>query len=660
MLSDLIGGAADEAGGLVDDAVGEDLAKADAILSGAKRDPIDIEAIEAELIKGRELSTPDGDLPSAAAAPNPVGGSGPPKTGALNTSKKMEFIHFGHVHRDYVRNFDHEELDDSVAIDLAGVTGSRAIYFRAALQREAILLAGFARATQAALDEKDQKEGGMGDLMQVAQDLLGGPGGTAQTAVSTDLLPFLDKVQQKGWTPINDTTITYEKIHEAGIQLHEVRAALKKYLREQTAAQEASSAEAPKGLLSDLPFVGEVPIPGKIGEILGFMQGVTGKLHDVQTALILSLVEKMQGPIEGACMEVSLNAIATQDSPIFPAWFVKPPADGDGDDQPFADYQQDDVIGGDLAKIGALDKINQAVQDGVGAANKGINSAVEKPMEVVDFLSKPVEPAPGSPYLSGIFEAQPEAGGAYFGSAYLGKVAVGCFGRAMGEGKVPGFMTGFVGTFIENVFAVCAEFLRSVYDKLCCLPPSTIVSSEELVEAGRKNLVFQLVDLVLEKTGLGELIEEHLTYPIPKPPMLPPGINWPSGNLSAAPILAELKSILADELGPYLDPVVEYLMAGLAKRLQASRAWAGPKAMTMEVYLAQLPSELALMFRNTFGPIWELITDTLMGVINNALAKVLGPVANVVGVAQDGLGKITGAIDDAKQKAQELQDHVKK
>lgn len=657
MVSNLIGDVADEAGGVVDDAVGEDLAKADKILAGVEREPIDIENIEAEFVKGQDLASPDGDVPSAAAAPT-AAGSGPPRPAALNTGKRMELIHYGYVHRDYVRNFHHdEELDDSVSFDTAPLTGSRAIYFRAALEREALLLAGFARSTQAALAEKDQKEGATGDLMDMAQDLLGGPSGTAQSAVAADLMPFFDEIEQKAWAPLNAEEITYSHLHEAGIALHEVRAALKKYVREQLEKPpEGAAPEAAGGLLSELPVIGEVPIPGKIGEILGFMDGIVGKLHDVQTALIFELLRNMQDPIENASMTVTLETIRDKGSPIFPAWFVPPPVDGDDGSQPFADFQTGEVAGGDLASLG----INEAVQGVADQASSEINDAVEKPMEVVDFLSQKVEPAPGSPYLSGIFEAQPVAGGAYFGSAYLGKVAVGSFARAIGDGEIPGFMVGFVGTIVENVFSVCAEFLRSVYDKLCCLPPAAIISSEAMVEAGRKNLVFQIVDLVLEKTGLDELIKEHLTVAIPAPPVLPPGINWPDAPLSADPIIAKLKNMLADELGPYLDPVVEYMMAGLAERLNASRLWAGPKAMTMEIYLAQLPGELALMFRNLFGPLWEFLTDTLMGVVNDVMAKVLGPAGSAMGMAQDGLGKVTGLIDKAKTMAQQAQDHAKK
>lgn len=66
------------------------------------------------------------------------------------------------------------------------------------------------------------------------------------------------------------------------------------------------------------------------------------------------------------------------------------------------------------------------------------------------------------------------------------------------------------------------------------------------------------------------------------------------------------------------------------------------------------------MFRNLFGPLWEFLTDTLMGVVNDVMAKVLGPVGSAMGMAEDGLGKVTGLIDKAKTMAQQAQDHAKK
>ena len=79
----------------------------------------------------------------------------------------------------------------------------------------------------------------------------------------------------------------------------------------------------------------------------------------------------------------------------------------------------------------------------------------------------------------------------------------------------------------------------------------------------------------------------------------------------------------------------------------------------MEVHLAQLPTELALMFRNLFGPLWKLLTDTIMGAISDALKKVLGPASDALGMAEGALGQVSGFISDVQKKAQEAQAYAK-
>lgn len=658
MVSDLIGTVGKEAGDTVDDLVGEDLAKADAILNGKERSPADLDAVEAEFHKGVDLATADGDVPSTAAAPNDAQGSGTPAASTLSIGKRIEFIHYGQVHRDWARNFDHErKFHDSLNTDLSAVVGSRAICFRAALEREAILLAGIARATQSALAEKKEKEGAMGDLLTAAADLFGGATGTAQEAAAADLAPFLEKIDQDAWTPINKDEIKYVDVHTAGIKLHEVRANMRKYLREQLDAQYKGGGKEESGLLGDLPFIGEIPIPGFLGDAISFMQMVTGKLHDVQTALIFELVLAMQKPIEKACLQASLDQIRKKKAPIYPTWFPQPEEDESEEDKPFADYQQDDVLTGDLTKIGALDDINKGIQEGVQTANNEINEAVAPGMEVYDFLSKPVKPAPGSKYLAEVFGAQKTDDAPFVGSESLSCLAVASLGKSLDDGTEPGFMKGFVSNFLKEVFGVCTEFMRAVYEKLCSLGTYQLLKADEMIKAGRDNILFKLIDFALEKSGLTDMLKDF-ELEIPEPPMLPAGFNWPSEPLRPDPIIALLKNKLSDALGPYLDPVIEYAMSGLAERLNAQRAWATPRAVTMEAHLAQLPSELALMFRNLFGPLWEFLTDTLMGAINDVMGEVLGPMAEGVGVAKEGLGFVTGAIDDAKKKAEQAKKYA--
>jgi hypothetical protein len=287
-----------------------------------------------------------------------------------------------------------------------------------------------------------------------------------------------------------------------------------------------------------------------------------------------------------------------------------------------------------------------------------VNSAVAKPMEIIDFLSKKVKHGPGHSFLDIAFQAATGKTSLLGGSEKLGEVAVASFYAAISD-SVPSFMHGFVETFVGYVFAVAVEFLRSVYRVLAGLAPSALVSTEEMVAAGSMHVLTHLVDFATEKLGLDELLAKH-TFPIPdRPGFLPSGINWPEGDLGAAPIVAELKQLLLDKAAPYLAPVVQYAMSGLATRLNQTRAWAGP-ALTMEAHLGQLPTELALLFRDLFKPLWSFIDDTCMGVVSNVVGKALGPAAKLVGVAGDGLSVASGFIASAQKKATEAQTFAKK
>jgi hypothetical protein len=218
-------------------------------------------------------------------------------------------------------------------------------------------------------------------------------------------------------------------------------------------------------------------------------------------------------------------------------------------------------------------------------------------------------------------------------------------------------MKGFVEDFLGYVFAVSVEFLRSVYRVLVGIGAGGRFRAEELRAAGSAHILTHLIDFATSKLGLDELLAD-LTLQIPPAPVNLPGISWPEDTLSAAPIVAELKRLLVDRVAPYLEPIVGYAMDGLAIRLMRQRVWAGTSAMTMEAHLAQLPMELALLFRNLFGPLWDFVTDTLMGFIGDAIGEVLGPVAEKVGVVGDALKTASDYIADAQRKAQQAQQYA--
>lgn len=658
MISDLIGQGRDKANDVVLDEAKKDIDHLKDLLAGPKREPIDIEKAKAKLVRGVDLGTPNGAAPSVPVKPTAVQGGAPPSPANVSLGRPIEIIHFGRVHRDVSRTFHAAAPTDDMTSLAGDASPGRAPYYRAALEREAVLLGSLTRAVTSALADKEQKEGSVGDLMKAAIDLVGGAGGTATSASSADMKPFLEKIGV-AWDSINQAEIRYADLNAAGVKLHEVRAALTSYLLSQL-GKGGDAPPAPKGILSDLPLVGELPIPGPVGQVIGTIKKVSGKLHDVQNAFIFGLTIAMQPAIEAACHQISIDVIQNGKSPIFPVWYAAEllaNSDPTAEKKPFSALDMDDPLGGDLKKIGPLGKVNDAVHGAFGDANDAINSAVAKPLEIVDFLSKKVKPAPGHAFLDTAFQAATGPASALGGSEKLGEIAVAAFYGAIAD-EVPAFMHGFVETFVGYVFAVCVEFLRAVYRVLAGLEPSKLVSTDEMVAAGSMHVLTHLVDFATEKLGLDKLIEDH-AIPIPAPPkFIPKGINWPEGKLSAAPIAAELKRLLLDKAAPYLKPVVEYAMSGLATRINRERAWAGP-ALTMEVHLGQLPTELALLFRDLFKPLWHFVDDTAMSVVSGVVAKALGPAAQALGVAGDGLGMASGFIADAQKKATQAQKFAK-
>ncbi|HVY46197.1 MAG TPA: hypothetical protein VHB21_09975, partial [Minicystis sp.] len=643
----------------------DELGKASAILDGGPpRAPTDVAKIEAKFLRGVDLATPDGG--PAAAATSPSSPDQPAKPTTIALGKPIEFIHFGRVNRDLARSFGHDaSIDDMQPVDLSRVVGSRAVVFRAALEREAVLLGGLAIATEMLLADKSQAEGKTSDLLEVASDLVGGASkGAAETAVAADLGPFLDQLATI-WGRLNQASIGYDAIHEAGVKLHGVRVNLRAYLRTQLQSMRSGPAAGKHGLLSNLPLLGQVPIPGALGDVVGFMQKVTDEIQGVKIGMIFDLTLAMGPAMDDACQKATIDAIRNRRSPIYPVWYPPPPADGSAGAQkaPFASYDPGNVLQGDLSKIPGLGGVNSAVQ---GAVKKyyddPLDAAAEKPLEVIDFLTKPVDPSPGSAFLAEAFQvttAPDAAPGPLAGGKAIADLAYASFAKALGgSDSIPSFLGGFVQTFVTEVFHVSAEFLRAVYEKLCSLPPTVTISTDEIREAGRRHIVTALLDLALQKTGADGFLKGLPTPDIPSPPFVPPGVSWPKGKLSIEPVVAALKAAITDKLGPFLNPVVDFAMSGLATRLNQQRAWAGA-ATSMEAHLAELPGEMAVLFINLFGPLWGFLNQTLMHAVSDAMGKVVGPAAEAVGLAKGGLGKVTGLIEDAERKADQAQAWAK-
>ncbi len=634
----------------------------------APRAPIDFGKAIATFRPGENLSTPDGDDPRVPARPNY------PKTESLlsasmDLGKRIKLIHYGRVHRDAASNWAcAQPLDDlDATLDLSKVIGGRAVAYRAALEREAILLGTFGVAAMQALVDRDSKEGSTRGLLGAAADLVGGAATKKKDlATSADLSPFFTKLTSI-WTSIDKDEIRYTDIHKAGVDLHVLRANLFQYLFEQIDTDKSPPAPNTPGLLSNLPIVGPIAIPPPLGDAVGFMQKITDKIFDVQIQLSFALLIAMRSPIESACNDLAIDAIRARRPPLYRTWFQPPPRDaGQGGDKTLA--AMTNPLQGNLLGPAAA-----AAGDAIGVVNAGINKAANEDLvagmdakDLVEFLSTPVRPAPGSRYLADAFQASLGAGKGLpilKGSEALADLAVSAVCTSV-AGKVPDVMTGIAGDVARHVFRVAVEFIRGVYTVLCSYPTTLLddAATDALLAAGRRHVLGQLLDCATDGLGLDRLLDQDaFKLEIPPLPYTPAGIDWPARKkLGLAPILGKLKSLLAEKAEPLLAPIVDFATADMAQRLASSRAWACDASVTMEVHLGMLPVEIALFFRHLFGPLWGFVTDVLMDALNDAADALLGGALAGRDFARDAVGKVDGLIAGAERRAKEARDYAAK
>src|SRR5450432_943202 len=108
---------------------------------------------KAQFTKAGPVDDQSANAPGATALDHP---------NIFDPKQPTEFIHFGRVHADVSDRFPHAALDDTKTASAQNITfGAHAIMFRAALEREAILTAGFITAAQSVVQEMKDNEGGI-------------------------------------------------------------------------------------------------------------------------------------------------------------------------------------------------------------------------------------------------------------------------------------------------------------------------------------------------------------------------------------------------------------------------------------------------------------------------------------------------------------------
>lgn len=573
-----------------------------------------------DFTNGEDLNQPTGAVEASTA---PIEGG----STVITLSKKIELIHFGRVYLDSSAKWRHGDLDDVETSDLGAELGARAIMFRAALQREAILLGGFISAAMDSISEKrDAMNGGplfpgdvgLASVAEVIGNLFGGGTGTKNGPDAAVLNPFVDKVIEIGGK-LNAVTIDYATLHQAGIDLHQTRMSFRKFLKDEI----ARSHDPPNdpGLLSQLPGIGPL-VPGEIGRLFTVAFGLGFKVFEVYYRLILELSLRMQPSIEAACRQISIDAIKRKKTPIYPLWRKRPT------------IKKSTVTGKLVPKKTGVAMIDAVIDD----FNAGLGTKIE---EVVDFLSNPGAPQPGSPYLDQAFQLPrvgPKDGEAPHRAELLGQVTVNAFEAAIGA-DLPELVEKLAGT----IMMVNAEFLRGVYKKLLTLPPDVPIEKASLVEAAKIHLVSQVVDTLVASVGLVDLLPQKTLKAMGRT------------LVSVDALIMRCKELLGEHLDPFISPIIEHATGDLADLLERARK-ASKDAPTMEAYLALLPVAIARMFRNTFFPVWDLLVHTVF----HAVTKAITPLAGELG---EKAGKAKELVDDVRtglHKANELRKVAEK
>jgi hypothetical protein len=638
-----------------------DLDDAANVLEGATaRKAPDLPVVTADFQNASDLDVPaDGVI----NVPVPPDGSAP-----APTTTKIELLHFGRVFLANAQTFQHDQLDDTQAQNFTVIAGGKGLMFRAAVVREALLVSLFLKSFQAAVDTQVQQKGGLGEITGMLGNLFGGGASLSNQLRSSDLDPYLAKVNQV-ILDIDKDNVDYATLHKAGITLHEVRVSYRKFLEAQRDKLTSSPIEgaAGPGALANLPFMASA-LPPEIGKILDIIQKLMFKAQDVHCALLLEFAMRFETGIEGACCDITEQAIRGKWPYAYPIWFLPPDKDPLINPLPAS------------PKVGSFDPLGGARNTAQGWINE-INKVDAK---VNDFLVLPEAFTRGRPFVEKAFQFNGGTGPLDAGSVAI--IAADAFGRALG---VPIEKVPVVEKIVGGIAAVLLGFLRNIYSRLLTVPtlefnvPEGKTKREAFQTAGDtalaqgvidvalqalsilgtyRNLKFSLLgkDLSLERAiqKLADELGPMLSDPLSKITREAIGGNEPPANAAPAGgggLMAQATSAVSGALGlaPGAPPApLNQPNASLYDLLESTRRQVGDKGLTMEAYFGVLPAALALTFQKVFFPFWDLIVAKVIepakGPLDDVAKGAAGAMqmgSGLVRSAQNELDKVSKGID---------------
>ena len=559
--------------------------------------------------KGENLGAPDQSLAGAQA---------PEVLRPIDAGAVIEFIHIGHVHLDNSKNFNHDpKRDDTVEMFPAGAK-FRGFQFRAALHREALLLSAMMTGCQSVLDANERAKGGLGQMVGMAADMLGAGGAGAAVPTAGEVNAFGNAVRA-AVARFNSGSTTYMDIHQAGIDLHQARC---NYLAFQQRLITPAANDPAGGLLGKMPGLAG-NIPPQVADVLNFVTGLAFKPMEVYLHFYVRLALALEKPIEKTVRRYTVAALQGPLTPAFYLWYPlpqAPAASGGGSGAPAP------------TGIPFLDDARQRFEQ--------LRSDVEDFSNTIrDFIEPDPNqpPAPGDPYLQEAFQivpppTPPNSPGP-LPPKELANLITNGFKAGLGASSLPGFIE----TIITEITTVNNEFLRELYKKLMDRPAVQPINEYSVYRAARARMLDRLVGIVMENVQFLQTAKDF-------------GFNMQGVNVQPGQALLD-KGL--DELNQQvfrrLNVALELTMGELVDKLEGIRQQAeDANALAYEGYLGAFPWLLALNFRNTFMPVWQLIMD-------NTFGKISGPIGDVMRQARDAMNTAKSAVDDARTVAMRLQ-----
>lgn len=550
----------------------------------------------------------------------------------------IEFIHFGRAHPDDGLRFPHMELPDIDHSDLEEGSDPRALFFRAGLQREALLLDAMIASTQEVMAEHEANTGAVGELLGAATSMLMGEDSGGGPPDTGDLQRMRGDVALGGGKA-NAPEIRYEDIHDAGTMLHQARADYRKFCEERLVpyyvAKDGGGGGGGAGGLMDTAG-GLIPdLPG-VGGVFKLVTGILFKAFDLYLAMYLNAREALEKDIEKGSYNLTIRQIRARHTPVFNAWGPKrpppPPEEAAAEEQKkkpsnFIEEAQQKAEEAKEKVEGAIDDVRQKYTDAQSSFN--------------EFFGVPPEPTFGDESLELAMASMPRIGPLY----------IDAIRTVIGVDDLPGFIS----KIVEEMTTVQFDMLKRIYETIN-RDPDRQIPDMALQELGRRAVYDRLMRLLTDTVPfLGPLTDPNSQL-----------FNFGGFGLGGKQVGDLGLNYLDKAVGPGLNHIIDLTMKDLGPRLRALQSEAArSNSTTMDALLGHFPHLLTLSVRNTFFPFWELMVKHLFKNASDILSMGMSPMKSFLGKpaelltdAKNKVDEIDQEIEDKKKKIEKVQEQL--